>query len=284
MDSTTTPAPEAGDVAHAQEENQIAAPVEAPTEDETGQQEGADGGDESPEEAERKSRSKERRDRDKAAKARLHADLASAESAAAEKEARLRRIAEAHLQVAEPREADYPDPMEYVAARAVWHTFAQQRQAEQREAQQDLQQARAQADAVREQAKAALAAQWSDQVSEARSRYADFDDVVLRNQTVPVPQAVAQLIAASERGADVAYHICSRPDLAAEIAALPVVEAARRIGQIEARLSSPTKPRTETRAPPPINPVRTAASAPRVPDPDKDFTAWLRWRNGGGTY
>jgi hypothetical protein len=46
---------------------------------------------------------------------------------------------------------------------------------------------------------------------------------------------------------------------------MPLVEAARELGRIEARLSLP-KPRTQTDAPEPITPVRGKASASLVAD------------------
>jgi hypothetical protein len=280
MDSTTTPAQEAGDVAHAHATEQ---PAEDLTENGQAPEQSEDAEDESPEDAEKRSRSKERRDREKAAKARFREQAMAAEAEAAAKEERLRRIREAHLSEVAPQEKDYPDPIEHAAALAVWKMTRNSRTAEQQAAEQEAHEAKTRLDTIRQQERAALQVQWQSQMTEARSRYADFDDVVIRNTTVPVPQHVADLIVASDKGADLAYHICSRPELAADLAALPVIEAARQIGRIEAALSNPTKPRTETRAPPPINPVRSGA-APRVPDPDKDFDAWLSWRNGGGTY
>ena len=58
------------------------------------------------------------------------------------------------------------------------------------------------------------------------------------------------------------------------------VEAARAIGRIEASIALP-KPRTETKAPDPINPVRGSAAASRNPD-NMSYVEWVKWRENGG--
>ena len=59
---------------------------------------------------------------------------------------------------------------------------------------------------------------------------------------------MTDLILTSDVGADVAYHLGQNRALAAQIAEMNPVEAARAIGRIEASIVAP-KPRTETKAP-----------------------------------
>ena len=77
------------------------------------------------------------------------------------------------------------------------------------------------------------------------------------------------------------YHLGQNRALAAQIAKLPLAEAARAIGRIEASLQAP-KPRTETQAPNPIAPVRGSVGATR--DPAKmSFAEFKAFRESGGT-
>ena len=92
---------------------------------------------------------------------------------------------------------------------------------------------------------------------------------------------MTDLILTSDVGADVAYHLGQNHALAAQIAAMNPVEAARAIGRIEAGIVQP-KPRTETKAPDPISPVRGSAGAAR--DPEKmSYRDFVKFRENGGT-
>lgn len=87
---------------------------------------------------------------------------------------------------------------------------------------------------------------------------------------------VAALVLESEKSAYLAVHLADHPDLVADLNRMNPVKAAREIGRLEARLSLP-KPKTATKAPPPVAPVRGAASPS---SPDKDLTAWLSKQYG----
>jgi hypothetical protein len=107
--------------------------------------------------------------------------------------------------------------------------------------------------------RAVIEQSWTAQLADAKARYADFDAVALSDE-VPVTPAMGDLIKTSDVGADVAYHLGQNRGLAAQIAKMNPLEAARAIGRIEASLQMP-KARTETNAPQPITPVRGGASA-----------------------
>lgn len=212
-----------------------------------------------PEEAEKKSRAAERRERHKAHIAQVKADAAAALEKAQQAEVRKASILNAGAMDTEPTEADFPDPLELSAARAIWKQ--DQRRAERfaKEAEKEANEARQQAASYQQQERVALRQSFEAQVEDAKTRYADYD-AVARAHDVPVSDVMADLIITSDVGPDVLYHLGQNRALAAQIAKLPLAEAARAIGRIEASLNAP-KPRTETQAPAPIAPVRGSARA-----------------------
>lgn len=218
---------------------------------------------------------KDRRERDKAYKARLRQEAEEAKAQAAAAEARLNRI-KARTGEA-PKESDFADPLEYVAAKAAWNYT---RQAAERDAEDigaEAETAKKRAESVAAQERQLVAENWQMQVEEARTRYADFDRVVF-DPRAPIPPGVADLIVAGDNAADVAYFLAKNRATAAEIAKMSPIEAARAIGRIEARISAP-KPKTETTAPEPISPVRGTAAAQR--DPSKmSYEDYKKWRTG----
>ena len=213
---------------------------------------------------EEKSESAKRRERDKAHRARLQQDAAQANERAAEAEARKQAVLEAGKKEAAPREADFPDPIEFAAAKAIWGAEQRLTEREARNAGEAAEAAKREAETISQRESAVIAEAWTAQVAEAKGKYADFDQVALAND-LPVTKAMGELIMTSDAGPDVLYHLGQNRALAAQIAAMNQVEAARAIGRIEASLSQP-RPRIETNAPTPINPVRGSASASLNPD------------------
>lgn len=106
----------------------------------------------------------------------------------------------------------------------------------------------------------------------------DYADKVY-DPTVPISQPMADVIADSEIGPQLAYHLADNRDVAARIAALPPILAARELGRIEARLlASKTAPKPVSKAPPP--PPKIAGVEAEVDkDPDSmSMSQWLKWR------
>ena len=89
-------------------------------------------------------------------------------------------------------------------------------------------------------------------------------DQVARDTSVPVSQAMAEVIIGLDAGPDVLYHLGKHRDQAARIAQLSPVQAAVEIGRIEAGLARP-KPITSTNAPEPIKPVRGSGAPQKDP-------------------
>lgn len=100
---------------------------------------------------------------------------------------------------------------------------------------------------------------YQDREEEARSKYADFEQVAY-NPKLPVTETMAQTIQASEIGPDVIYYLGSNPKEADRIARLSPLLQAREIGKIEARLAANPPAKKTSTAPAPIAPVTARAS------------------------
>ncbi|CAO3447867.1 hypothetical protein [Azospirillum argentinense] len=135
---------------------------------------------------------------------------------------------------AAPKPEDFPTYDAYLIAQAK-HEFRQEAiQAERTKAQ--------------EQQASQVATNWRTQVDTAKGKYADFEAVAF---SAPISNSVAHMVAASDVGADLAYHLGKNPDEARRISALPPVAAAREIGRLETKLSTAPPPKS-TQAPPPV--------------------------------
>jgi hypothetical protein len=208
---------------------------------------------------EKKSDAAKRREREKAYRARLQSDREAAEARAEQADARRKAVVEAGKKEAAPRENDFPDPIEFAAAKAIWGAEQRYREREADGAGEAVQAAKREVQEIDARERAVIEQSWTAQLADAKARYADFDAVALSDE-VPVTPAMGDLIKTSDVGADVAYHLGQNRGLAAQIAKMNPLEAARAIGRIEASLQMP-KARTETNAPQPITPVRGGASA-----------------------
>lgn len=257
------------------------APEGIETEGQTDGQAAEGAEDAAPEDEAKKSAAKERRERDKAFKDRLAAERDAALEEARKAEERRARILNVGKAEKPPVESDYADPLEYVAAKAVWAAQQKAIERDAGEAGAAAEEARRKAEEIKRQEDVAIAQSWRDKVAEAKTRYADFDAVAMSGD-VPIPDSVARLVATSEVGPDVAYFLGQNKALAAEIAKLNPVEQARAIGRIEATITAP-RPRQTTTAPPPINPVRAKSAAGKSPE-DMTPDEYAKWRAGGGTF
>ena len=106
----------------------------------------------------------------------------------------------------------------------------------------------------------------------------DYHDVVYDPST-PISQAMAEVIAASEMGPALAYHLGKNPQIARSIYTMPPTLAAREMGRIEAKLAEPKPKPVVTKAPPP--PPKIEATEPEVEkDPlkmsDAEFAKWRK--------
>lgn len=234
-------------------------------------------GDEKPEGPEDEiSRSKARRERRKAELDRLRASEAEAKAQLAKTEARLERIEKVRQGQQPPKEADYQDYALYQADLAVYRSMQALDERAKGDIGEEAQAQKAQVTEIERQRQAEVAQNWRDQVDDAKTRYSDFEQVAY---TAPLSPAMESMVLSSDTGADVAYYLGKNKAEAATIAKMSDLDAARAIGRIEARITTP-QPRLNTNAPEPITPVRSKATAAK--DPEKmSFSEYEAARKAG---
>ncbi len=233
-----------------------------------------------PEKAEaEKSEAAKRRERDRAYKERLRTEAAQAQAQLAKVAEQKAKIIAAGQQEAEPKAEDFTDVADLIAAKAVWAARKHTRSDQLAALDEQEQTAKAEYDARIQADNAITEGRWKAALEEAKGRYADFEKVAYSS---PIHRAdIAALIKASDAPADLAYHLGMNPAIAAQIDQMHPIEAARALGQIEARLQAP-KPRTTSTAPDPINPTNGGGSV-GAKDPAKmSGDEYIAWRNSGG--
>lgn len=94
----------------------------------------------------------------------------------------------------------------------------------------------------------------------ASERYADFQAVV-SNPDLPVNEAMAEFIAESDQGAEVAYYLGKHPSKAFEISQMSPMRAARELTRIESEVGAKSAVKTSS-APAPITPIGNRGAAP----------------------
>lgn len=114
-----------------------------------------------------------------------------------------------------------------------------------------------------------------EKAEKAAERYPDFQQVV-SNPALPITEAMAEFIAESDQGADVAYFLGKNPMKAAAIAQMSPVKAARELAKLEGELAARPKA-TPSKAPDPIKPVGSrGSSTSAMPSDDDDIATWMR--------
>ena len=186
------------------------------------------------------------------------------EEAKRERDALKQRLEAANTGGGAPQLDDYDNYEDYLVARA---TFNMEQKQQQQRAEQD------------EQYRQALAIEnaqlFAQRQEEAKKVYSDYEKVA-NNPNLPITPQMAQIITAQENGPDIAYYLGKNPQEAASLAQMDPMSAAIRIGQISAKVTTPTpKP---TSAPDPVEPLNGGQETPDV-DPDKmPMEDWMRWR------
>lgn len=117
---------------------------------------------------------------------------------------------------------------------------------------------------------------------------ADYFEVT-RSADLVISVPMAEAIAESDDGPALAYHLGKNPEIAARIAELSPLAAARELGRIEGRLAderAKPKPAPVSKAPPPAPKIEgadasTIAVKPTDPESDKALSdaEWMRQRN-----
>lgn len=226
--------------------------------------------------AEKKSAAAQRREREKANKARLVAERDAALKEAADLKAKHEKLLSIGKAEKAPVETDFTDYAEFLVAKTLYAADQKSVERDARIVDEAAEAARKRAEEIENQEQVIIAQAWAGQVNDAKTRYADFETVAFSGE-IPLSEPMIHLIKTSELGADVAYELGKNKAIAAQIAQLSPMEAARAIGRIEGQIVLP-RPRTETQAPEPIRPVRGSATPAVRPDelPYHDYAAGRR--------
>lgn len=114
-----------------------------------------------------------------------------------------------------------------------------------------------------------------EKAEKASERYPDFQQVV-SNPNLPINDAMAEFIAESDLGADIAYHLGQNPMKAAALAQMSPVKAARELAKLETELANAPKAKP-TKAPDPISPVGSRPTrTSTLPSDEDDIETWMR--------
>lgn len=127
-------------------------------------------------------------------------------------------------------------------------------------------------------AQAERAKSWQQREAEFAAKQADYREVAY-DPTVPISATMAECIAESDMGPQVAYYLAKNKDEAARIAGLSERAAAREIGRIEARISAKPISPPVSKAPPPPPKIEAADATVSVrPDTaDSDSLSDAEW-------
>lgn len=110
----------------------------------------------------------------------------------------------------------------------------------------------------------------------------DFEDRVLRDPSLPITEAMRDVIVDSPSGPELAYYLATNREAAEQIARLPAHLAALEMGRIEGRLSAQkeakARPAQVSKAPPPPPKVDdTAVEVEKDPE-SMSVDQWMRMR------
>jgi hypothetical protein len=167
---------------------------------------------------------------------------------------------------APPKEEDFNgDYFAWLSAKTVWE--AEQRMSPKIRELEERLMGRDQASVQRDIAKG-----FSEREAEARKAIPDYDDVMAEADQIPASDAMLDVIRASDRGPALAYHLAKNPELSLKIANMPPLLAAKELGRIEASIS-PAKPRTESKAPAPIQAIKARSQVNTSPE-DMDMAQY----------
>lgn len=231
-----------------------------------------------PEAEDKASASKARRERRKAEVARVKQEAKEAQERADAAERELARLKGVESQP--PKLEDFDNHDEYLAELSAYKAEQRMTGRQVQEAERAAEESRKQAQALHQRRLEEAAQNWAAQAEDARTRYADFKEVVGADDLAITPD-MAQLITLSDNGADVAYHLGMNKDLARELAQLPVPELVGAMRMLERTVKAQTpKPRTTTNAPDPVQPVRPKATAAKKVE-DMSMAEYMAARKAG---
>jgi chromosome segregation ATPase len=129
---------------------------------------------------------------------------------------------------------------------------------------------------------------WSERINEAKSELPDYDEMVASSDVV-VHDVIRDAILDSDVGPRILYHLAENEDFAKKFSDMPLPQALKELGKLEARYA-PSEDKAvavrKSKAPPPINPIKGTSGAIDTPINDKgEFTGtiqqWKELRKAG---
>ena len=117
---------------------------------------------------------------------------------------------------------------------------------------------------------------------EFESKHPDYREKVIENLGLSISADMAQVILTSEMGPQVAYYLGDNPDIARSIAQLPLADAARELGRIEARIEleakKPPPPPRVSQAPPPVPKLDAVETTVAKEPQEMNQSEFNKWR------
>lgn len=151
----------------------------------------------------------------------------------------------------EPKPEQFTDMYEYAKALTDYRVDQRLQEEKQKEIQ-------AKAEAERQK----VINTWAKRVEAAKSEMPDFEAMV-GSADVTVSNEVRDAIFESEVGPKILYHLAENPEIAEKLQGMTLTRALATIGKLEAQFEKTepqTKPAVKSKAPAPINPIRSAAN------------------------
>jgi hypothetical protein len=154
-----------------------------------------------------------------------------------------------------PKPEDFKD--DYVGLSVARQAYETDRRAVTREVRREFQQQINQA-----QTHAAdLVAEHKNRVDRFKTKVKDYEEVMAK-ATMHVQPHVERLLLHSKKSERLGYALAKNQQELARLNRMDPESAARRIGQLEARLSLPPQSKTQTQARPPIKPLKGSGASP----------------------
>lgn len=169
-----------------------------------------------------------------------------------------------------PDKSKYDDEVEYAADLAAWKTeeriIARQTKAHETTS-----------TTVRTDAAAKKAELFRERAMALSDRYPDIEAKVFQDNSLPMSDTMAETLMDSEKGPEVAYYLSANREMAQRIKLMKPLAAARELGRIEATLSLP-KSKTQSTAPPPANTLSGSLKKISVDPNTLTGAAYRAWR------
>lgn len=177
-----------------------------------------------------------------------------------------------------PNLANYQDYDEYMAAHAAWTARAEYKRirAEETKAEQARQFAAQQQQQKQSQEKyvSEIATSWEANRLRGEGRFPDFEEKVYGIPAEHMPATIAEAIATSPVGDEVAYYLGTHREVLKQISTMTPINQIREIAKLEMRAGKAA----QSNAPAPINPVQGSNPTSSRPSSKDSKEDWFRKR------